>query len=499
MNNYQSIATITAPEFINLEPLDINPMMSKCEIKVFYLGQNRNRTSINKSAAMEMAKTLRGAPIVGYYKEDKEDFFDHGEQVILDGEGVHFNTLTKPYGFVSPDAQVWFQEFEEFDESGESVIRTYLMTTGYLWTGQYKEAQQVFNDGGKPHSMELDEDSMQGFWSKEENSDMEFFIINDAVFSKLCILGDAVEPCFEGSTITAPNVSKTFSLDDNFKQTLFAMMKELQETLQGGNYKVADEIKKKSIDSSEAVEVEQVQEPEVDNSSADTPDIDNSVPSTEGSDTPEENTNTPGAEDSGAEEGAQNSNAEEGGDAAESGTEGGSSEGGDSSGGDGGSSEYEKKDDEEDDKKDDDGEEDKETEKEDDEEDDTKKKYSLLLVQFEELQQSFNDLQAKAAETEKQLADFKSYALEVENEKKDSLIAEFYMLSDEDKKDVIDHKAEYTLDEIKSKLAVLCFDRKVSYIKSDDSDAKDMTVVLESGSEGSMPEWIQAVEDRINQ
>ena len=53
-----------------------------------------------------MAKTLRGAPIVGYYKEEKEDFRDHGEQVIFDDEGIKFNCLTKPYGFVSPDAKV---------------------------------------------------------------------------------------------------------------------------------------------------------------------------------------------------------------------------------------------------------------------------------------------------------------------------------------------------------------------------------------------------------
>jgi len=498
VNNYQSIATINAPEFINLEPLDINPMMSKCDIKVLYLGQNRNGTSINKQAASQMAKTLRGAPIVGYYKDNKQDFFDHGEQVIYDGEGVHFNTLTKPYGFVSPDAEVWFQEFEEFNESGESITRVYMMTTGYLWTGQYKEAQQLFNEGGKPQSMELDENSLQGFWSKEENSDMEFFIINDAVFSKLCILGDDVEPCFEGASITAPNISKTFSLNDDFKQTLYTMMKELQETLQGGKYKVADEIKRQSVDSSEAVGVEQVEEPVVDNSSADTPEIDNSVANTEESNTPEENTNTPGAEDSSADEGAQNSGAEEGADAVEGATEGGSSEGGDSSDGDGGSSEYVKKDDEEDDKKDNDGEEDKETEKEDDEEDDTKKKYSLLLVQFEELQQSFNDLQAKAAETEKQLAEFKTYALEVENEKKDALIAEFYMLSDEDKKDVIDHKAEYSLDEIKSKLAVLCYDKKVSYIKDNSNDETDMTVIIDTVEE-TLPDYLQAVENHKNQ
>jgi len=58
-----------------------------------------------------MSKTLRGAPIVGYFKQDKNDFADHGQQMIWDDEGIHFNTLTRPYGFVAPDAKVWFQKF----------------------------------------------------------------------------------------------------------------------------------------------------------------------------------------------------------------------------------------------------------------------------------------------------------------------------------------------------------------------------------------------------
>ena len=84
----KSISTISSPEFINLEPLDINPLMSSCEIKVLYIGQNRNRTSISKEVATEMSKTLRGAPIVGYYKEQKQDFADHGDRVVFDDEGV---------------------------------------------------------------------------------------------------------------------------------------------------------------------------------------------------------------------------------------------------------------------------------------------------------------------------------------------------------------------------------------------------------------------------
>ena len=60
---HKSIATIDSPEFINLQQLDINPLMSSCEIKVFYLGENRNGTSISKEVAKKMSKTLRGAPI----------------------------------------------------------------------------------------------------------------------------------------------------------------------------------------------------------------------------------------------------------------------------------------------------------------------------------------------------------------------------------------------------------------------------------------------------
>ena len=230
---HQSIATIDSPEFINLQPLDINPLMSKCEIKVLYLGENRNHSFISKEVATEMAKTLRGAPIVGYYKEDKEDFTDHGEKVTFEGGEITFECMTKPYGFVAPDAQVWFQKFDDKDDFGNITTREYLMTVGYLWTGQFEEAKLAI-DEGRPHSMEIDENTLEGKWAINNNSGMEFFIINDAIFSKLCILGEDVEPCFEGSSVTAPNVSTSFTLDNNFKHTLFTMMQELKFALEGG-------------------------------------------------------------------------------------------------------------------------------------------------------------------------------------------------------------------------------------------------------------------------
>ena len=57
---------------------------------------------------------------------------------------------------------------------------------------------------------------------------------------------------------------------------------------------------------------------------------------------------------------------------------------------------------------------------------------------------------------------------------------------------------EYSLDEIKSKLAVLCYDKKVSYIKDSKSDAEDMTVTIKD-SEEVLPDFLQAVENYKNQ
>lgn len=232
----RSVATYNDPEFLNVTA--ISPLVSKCDIKVLYLGGNRNGSFITKERATSMAESLRGCPIVGHYIEDKEDFGGHGQQLIIDDEGFHFQTQTKPYGFVSLDSKIWFKDFIDTDEFGTETQRTYLMCEGYIWTGQFPELQGVV-DFGKGQSMELDEQTLKGHWSEDTKSGIEFFIIDDAIFSKLCILGDDVEPCFEGASV---NASTDYSLDNGkeFTHSLYSMMKDLKEvltqfSLEGGN------------------------------------------------------------------------------------------------------------------------------------------------------------------------------------------------------------------------------------------------------------------------
>lgn len=459
-----SVATVSSPEFINITSM--SPFASKCEIKVLYLGQNRNRSAIDKATAEQMAQTLPGCPIVGYYSENADDFRDHGEQVIIDGDGVKFKCQTVPYGFVAPDARVWFQDFEDTDDFGNTVVRTYLMTEGYLWTEQYKEAQKVINEG-RPQSMELDEETLKGHWSTDNNRGIDFFIINDAIFSKLCILGEDVEPCFEGASVTAPDVSSTFSKDENFAKTLYSMMKELKELTfslkeQGGN---SMDLENKEI---QPVEPTPAAEPEV------TPEV---APAAEGGEAP----STEGSENFSAEEGktdstviAENQNNVE---------------------------EFKKEDSEEGKKPEDD-----ESSSDDETDEDEKKKageknsletpeqsieekYALLETQFNELQEKYTSLKQQNTE----LIQFKA---NIEDKEKDALIDSFYMLSDEDKKEVVENKAKYSLEDIENKLSVICVRKKVNFTE-DTNDKHDTvpTVFNLNDAEGSdLPAWLKAVE-----
>lgn len=204
----------------------MNPLISKCEIKVCYVGDepNRNRSIITKEVATELANSLPGSPIVGYYNEEKKDFEEHNRVIDISNGKFELKDTTRPYGFVSTDAKVWFQWFED-----DGVRHQYLMTEGYLWTGQYPECQRVIERGNN-QSMELDQNHLDAFWSKDINGKPEFFIINEAIMSKLCILGEDVEPCFEGASIS----SVQFSFDDNFRETWAEMVNQMREILNEG-------------------------------------------------------------------------------------------------------------------------------------------------------------------------------------------------------------------------------------------------------------------------
>ena len=440
LKNKSEVSMIQGPEFINLQPLEVNPLMQKCEIKVFYLGHNRNGSYINRETALEMAKTLRGTPIVAAFNKDKEDFGDHGHVMHIEDGEITFSVKTIPYGFVSPDAEVWFQNFTDVDEFDNKVERTYMMTTGYLWSGQFEELTKVINEG-QPQSMELDSSSLQGHWATDNNLGVDFFIINDATFSKLCILGDNVEPCYEGASVTSPEVSKNFTYSD-FQQTLFTMMNDLQTALNSkGGLDMSENELNESVETIEAPEtteefVEQVVEEVITDDNAETAEF---------------------TEETAVEEPAE---------------------------------EFVDKKEEDEDPSDD-------TDEDDDEDEDKKPQNQHSLEEFEALQAELDSLRAENEE-------LRNFKLNIENQQKDALIASYHMLSDEDKADVIKHKSEYSYDDIKAKLAVIYVEKNVNFDMIDgqeevESDPEpSMTFSLDEEASEGVPAFVEALRHTLN-
>ena len=105
---HSSVLIESPCEFINIT--QINPLISKCQIKVCYVSDepNRNKSVITKEVAREMANSLPGSPIVGYYNEQKGDFEEHNRVIEISGGEIKLKDTTRPYGFVDLSAKVWF-------------------------------------------------------------------------------------------------------------------------------------------------------------------------------------------------------------------------------------------------------------------------------------------------------------------------------------------------------------------------------------------------------
>jgi len=414
---HTSIAVNSPIEIIDVTPL--NPLISKCQIKVCYVGDepNRNGSVITKAVAMDMAKSLPGCPIVGFYNETKGDFEAHNQIIDVSNGEWRFKDTTQAYGFVDLNAKVWFQKFMD-----DGIEHEYLMTEGYLWTEQWPEAKRVIEKGNN-QSMELYEPTLDGFWSESDNGEPSFFIINEALISKLCILGEDVEPCFEGAQITRVQ----FSFDEGFQTKLFNMMEQVKEMTKEGGTDSVEDVKAPEMDE-QVVEEEIVEEPEVVEEEA--PEVEEAPAVAEEEVAPEE---------------AQPEQVDE---------------------------------------------------QPEQEIEDKKIEYNLEEVQeYIELQSKYEDLETKynnmKAEYE-QLVEFKKVA---DRKEKQEMIDRFYMLTDEEKKDVIDNIDSYSVDDIEAKLSVICVRNKVSFDLDDDKDEKPTNTfnLQDDGIVDDMtPSWIKA-------
>lgn len=212
MNKFEFPVTV----YGNLEKY--NDVTSKARCRIFYKYGNRNGTYITDEFAEKLLSTIAYAPVKGIFEYD--DYTDHGTRR---SEG-------RIYGIVPENYNLTWEA--HIDEDG--IERTYACVDVIIFTALYKEANDIV---GKSQSMELYEPSLQ--YHKQIIEGQQYIVFDAGCFLGLQVLGDEVEPCFEGAAF--------FSLRENIEQAI-SKIQELTNTFtkKGGkkevkvNFKLSD-------------------------------------------------------------------------------------------------------------------------------------------------------------------------------------------------------------------------------------------------------------------
>ena len=185
---------------------ELNPVLSKARCRIFYKYENRNGTYITDEFAQKLISSLPYTPVKGIYDNFDEDYTDHGLK----------RDLGRIYGIVPENPNFSWEKHLDEDE----IEREYACCDVYIFTALYEEASQIV---GKSQSMELYPPSIKGDWAIINGK--KLFKFEDGCFLGLQILGDDVEPCFEGAAFftfyndlkNAIKKLEKYSLDSNIK------------------------------------------------------------------------------------------------------------------------------------------------------------------------------------------------------------------------------------------------------------------------------------------
>ena len=175
----KALREFTVTVYGNLEKY--NDVLSKARCRIFYKYENRNGTFITDEFAEKLLKSLPYAPIKGIYNSEEGDYTDHGTGR---NEG-------RVYGIVPENPNVAWED--HLDEDG--VTRSYACADVLIFTALYEEASDIV---GKSQSMELYGPSLQ--YHEAIVRGRRFIVFDEGCFLGLQVLGDTVEPCFEGAS-----------------------------------------------------------------------------------------------------------------------------------------------------------------------------------------------------------------------------------------------------------------------------------------------------------
>lgn len=247
---------------------DYNSSFKKVKIKVHALGENRNLSDITDDAFKGAKNSIFNIPIVAKYNDGNDvyglegDLESHNSVIKKNKKGEWiFTQDTYPIGVVSSDSDVYYEDINEGTEE-EPDVKTYIVVDNvFLWK-RYEATQKIeeWLASGIDPKVSMEIGNIEGIF--ENNT----FKISAFEYEAICALGSAVTPCFPMAQIE--NYSKQ-TFEDNF----YEMIKELKFSLnqsspsdvyidsgKGGN-KVDEKLE---LLQKYSITVEQLQEKEID-------------------------------------------------------------------------------------------------------------------------------------------------------------------------------------------------------------------------------------------
>lgn len=124
-------------------------------------------------------------------------------------------------------------------------------------------------------------------------------------------------------------------------------------------------------------------------------------------------------------------------------------------------------------------------------------KYEALTAELETLKSDYAALEIENNNLRAENIPLKEFKLSAEKKEKQAMIDQFYMLSDEDKADVVTNIDTYSVEDIEAKLSIICVRNKVSFDLDENKGNKGpVTYSLTDDDEDiAIPAWIKSLRE----
>lgn len=182
---------------------DINPSFAAGKMRIAYVGDNRNGSSISKQVLQAAIPSMFNCPVVARYDRASNSFGSHDVELVLKDNTIKIVNVTQPVGVVPLGAEYSF----ETDVDANGVEHEYLSTTVYLW-----KRQEAFE-----HICELGaiDESMECVFEESHVDERGYLVADRMYFEAFCLL-ESAEPCYEGAGVEVSTEALTGSFNQQF-------------------------------------------------------------------------------------------------------------------------------------------------------------------------------------------------------------------------------------------------------------------------------------------